>query len=126
MLKKRIKTLRCISGIRLLRELFDNSLVIVKQQMEEFVELENIQASKLGGSADFGLSFFNYWRCNCHRNSKTVTFYIYLSLGVYLHVVVEHLLLTDTISPIRDKRRFATEVSRRFAIVSFGSTLELL
>ena len=126
MFKKRIKTLRCISSIRFLRELFDNSLVIEKQQMEEFVELEDVQTSKLGGSADFGLSFFNYWGCNCHRNRKTVTFNIYLGLGVYLHVAVEYLLLTDTISPIRDKRGFATEVSRRFAIVSFGSTLELL
>ena len=126
MLKKRIKTLRCISSIRFLRELFDNSLVIEKQQMEEFVELEDVQASKLGGSADFGLSFFNYWGCNCHRNRKTVTFNIYLGLGVYLHVVVEYLLLTDTISPIRDKGGFATEVSRRFAIVILGPTLELL
>ena len=94
--------------------------------MEEFVELKDVEAPKLGGSADFGLSFFNYWGCNCHRNRKTVTFNIYLGLGVYLHVVVEYLLLTDTISPIRDKRGFATEISRGFAIVILGPTLELL
>ena len=94
--------------------------------MEEFVELEDVEAPKLGGSADFGLIFFNYWGCNRHRNSKTVTFNIYLGLGVYLHVAVEYLLFTDTISPIRDKGGFATEVSRRFAIVILGPTLELL
>ena len=94
--------------------------------MEEFVELEDVQASKLGGSAYFGLSFFNYWGCNCHRNSKTVAFNINLGLGVYLHVAVENLLFPGTISPIRDKGRFATEVSRRFAIVILGPTLELL
>ena len=56
--------------------------------MEEFVELEDVEAPKLGGSADFGLIFFNYWGCNRHRNSKTVAFNIYLGLGVYLLVAI--------------------------------------
>ena len=57
MFEKWFKTFRRIFSIRRLGQPDDGALVVEQQQMQEFVELEQVEATGHGGGADFGLGF---------------------------------------------------------------------